>query len=91
MNINEAESYAKGILSSEEFNDKKDSLDKYRHIVLFLAEDILTDVKEYKNLNKFWQFKMRSGILGQINKWTIPQIIEFKRKIDRYVKEKWVD
>ncbi len=91
MNINKAESYAKDILSNEEFDDKGDNLDNFRHVILFLATDILVDVKEYKAHTKPWQFKIRSGILKQINNWTIPQIKEFKRKIDRYVKEGLTD
>ena len=91
MNIDEAYAWAIKVLENPEFNDKKDNLDNYRHIIIFLAKDILVDVLQYRQYNKIFQFKIRAGILGQINKWTIPQIVETKRKIDEYVRNKWVD
>lgn len=90
MDIETAEVYATRILNSTDFQVKKDGLDQYRGIITFLAQDILTDVRQYKQYNKWYQFRIRNGIQKQINK-TVGQTEYYIKTLRDYIKQGWHD
>lgn len=69
-------------------DNKKDGLDSFRGVVEFLRHDALEDIKQIRSMkNPYMKYKIQK----QVESWTLPQLKHYCDKIDKYIKENWID